>query len=92
MDLRQIRTFVTIADVGTISKAANVLRIARPALSRQIQNREHELGLRLFDRVGNRLLLTGIGEQLLGECRDLLAHANAVRERRDRFGRKIPVF
>lgn len=81
MDLRQIRTFVTIADLGTISKAAEVLRIAQPALSRQIQNLEIELGLRLFDRVGNRLLLTGIGEQLLGECRDLLAHANAVRER-----------
>jgi DNA-binding transcriptional LysR family regulator len=81
MDLRQARTFVTVAELGTISRAAQHLRIAQPALSRQIQNLERELGLKLFDRVGGRLLLTGQGEQLLGDCRDLLAHAGAVRER-----------
>lgn len=81
MDLRQARTFVTVAELGTISRAAQHLRIAQPALSRQIQNFERELGLKLFDRVGGRLLLTGQGEQLLGACRDLLAHASAVRER-----------
>ncbi|MGA8291006.1 MAG: LysR family transcriptional regulator, partial [Rhodoplanes sp.] len=81
MDLRQARTFVTVAELGTISRAAQHLRIAQPALSRQIQNLEQELGLKLFDRVGGRLLLTGQGELLLGDCRDLLAHASAVRER-----------
>ena len=66
MDLRHARTFVTIADLGTVSKAAVRLRIAQPALSRQISNLEQELGLKLFDRVGRRLVLTGEGEQLLG--------------------------
>src|SRR5262249_23562224 len=65
MHLRQARTFVTVAELGTVSKAALCLRIAQPALSRQIMDLERELGLRLFDRVGRRLLLTGEGEQLL---------------------------
>ena len=80
MHLRQARTFVTVAELGTVSKAALHLRIAQPALSRQIIDLEHELGLRLFDRVGRRLLLTGEGEQLLPGCRLLLNCASAVTE------------
>jgi DNA-binding transcriptional LysR family regulator len=81
MDLRRARTFVTVADLGTVSKAALHLRIAQPALSRQIRDLEQELGLKLFDRVGRRLLLTSDGEQLLGDCRSLLTYASAVGER-----------
>jgi LysR family nitrogen assimilation transcriptional regulator len=80
MHLRQARTFVTVAELGTVSKAALRLRIAQPALSRQIIDFEKELGLRLFDRVGRRLLLTGEGEQLLAGCRVLLNCASAVTE------------
>src|SRR6476659_5293770 len=80
MHLRQARTFVTVAELGTVSKAALRLRIAQPALSRQIIDFEHELGLRLFDRVGRRLLLTGEGEQMLAGCRVLLNCASAVTE------------
>ena len=80
MDLRHARTFVTVAELGTVSKAALRLRIAQPALSRQIIDLENELGLRLFDRVGRRLLLTGEGEQLLAGCRVLLNCASAVKE------------
>ncbi len=69
MDLRRIRTFVTVAELGTVSKAALLLKIAQPALSRQISSFEGELGLKLFDRIGSRLLLTSEGEQMLGECR-----------------------
>src|SRR5262245_12100965 len=81
MDLRHARTFVTVAELGTVSKAAQRLRIAQPALSRQIGNLEQELGLKLFDRVGGRLLLTAEGEQLLNDCRVLLNYAGAVGER-----------
>ena len=81
MNLRYARTFVTVAELGTVSKAATRLRIAQPALSRQISAFEQELGLKLFDRVGSRLLLTGEGEQLLSDCRVLLNHANALSER-----------
>jgi LysR family transcriptional regulator, nitrogen assimilation regulatory protein len=80
MDLRHARTFVTVAELGTVSKAALRLRIAQPALSRQLMDLEQELGLQLFDRVGRRLLLTGEGEQLLSGCRLLLSSASAVTE------------
>jgi DNA-binding transcriptional LysR family regulator len=81
MDLRHARTFVTVAELGTVSKAAARLHIAQPALSRQIGNLEEDLGLKLFDRVGRRLVLTGAGEQLLGDCRGLLSYASAIGER-----------
>jgi DNA-binding transcriptional LysR family regulator len=73
MKLRHLKTFVTVADEGTVSKAALRLRIAQPALSRQISDFEDELGLRLFDRVHRRLVLTGEGERLLADCRSILA-------------------
>lgn len=81
INLRHALTFVTVADLGTVSKAAAQLRIAQPALSRQIGALEQELGLMLFDRVGSRLVLTGEGEQLLGDCRALLNYASTVGER-----------
>src|ERR1700748_2162767 len=80
MNLRRAGTFVTVAELGTVSKAALRLRIAQPAWSRQLIELERELGLRLFDRVGRRLLLTGEGEQLLPGCRVLLSSARAVIE------------
>jgi len=80
MNLRQALTFLTVAELGTVSKAALRLRVAQPALSRQIIGLEQELGLRLFDRVGRRLLLTGEGEQLIAGCRRLLNSASAVSE------------
>src|SRR5215212_10717843 len=80
MDLRHVRTFVTVAEVGTVSAAAARLHVAQPALSRQIAHLEDELGLKLFDRVGRRLLLTSQGEQLLKDCRGLLNYARALGE------------
>jgi DNA-binding transcriptional LysR family regulator len=80
MDLRHIRTFVTVAELGTVSKAALRLHIAQPALSRQIANLEDQLGLKLFDRVGRRLLLTSEGEQLLSDSQGLLNYARALGE------------
>lgn len=87
MDLRHARTFVTVAELGTVSKAAVRLRIAQPALSRQIGELEQELGLKLFDRVGRRLVLTSNGEQLLADCRGLLNYATAIGEHAEELRR-----
>ncbi len=57
MDLRHLRTFVTVAEQGTVSKASLHLLIAQPALSRQISDLENDLGVKLFDRVRRRLIL-----------------------------------
>lgn len=81
MDLRRLETFVTVAELGTVSKAAVKLRITQPALSRQLHDLQAGFGIKLFERVGRRLLLTVQGEQVLADCRGLLSHADALRER-----------
>jgi DNA-binding transcriptional LysR family regulator len=87
IDLRRLRTFVTVAECGTVVGAAQLLRITQPALSRQIGGLEAELGFELFERVGRRLVVTPQGEQFLDDCRDLLAHASTLAERAAALGR-----
>jgi DNA-binding transcriptional LysR family regulator len=81
IDLKRLQTFVTVSEQGTVSKAAVLLRITQPALSRQLRDLQDDLGIKLFERVGRRLLLTGEGDQFLADCRSLLGHAAAIRER-----------
>ena len=81
MDLKRLRTFVMVADVGTVSKAALHLHISQSALSRQIADLEGECGFRLFDRIGRRLFLTTRGEQLLADCRGVLGQLGSLGER-----------
>lgn len=81
MDLRKVQTFVTVAEFGTVTQAALRLHVAQPALSRQIADLERELGIKLFDRVGRRLILSSAGEQLLGDCRGLLNYSRSLGER-----------
>jgi LysR family transcriptional regulator, nitrogen assimilation regulatory protein len=81
MDLKRLRTFVEVADLGTVSKAALRLRISQSALSRQISDLEYECGFKLFDRIGRRLFLTIRGEELLGDCRGVLAQVGSLGER-----------
>jgi hypothetical protein len=70
-----------VVDVGGLAKAATRLHLSQPALSRQIQALEAELGVALFDRVGRRVQLTSQGEDLLLRSRRLLAEADALGER-----------
>jgi DNA-binding transcriptional LysR family regulator len=87
MDLRQLKTFAAIVEHGTVSKAAVALHTAQPALSRQIGALEDELGVRLFDRVRRRLLLTAEGEQLLADCRAVLRSVGALGQRAETLRR-----
>ena len=81
MDVKRLRTFVAVADLGTVSKAALRLRISQSALSRQIADLEYECGFKLFDRIGRRLFLTSRGEQLLADCRGVLGQMRSLGER-----------
>ena len=60
MELRTLRYLVAIADAGTITAAANKIHISQPALSRQMQELERELGTKLFNRK-NRALISSTG-------------------------------
>jgi len=87
MNLKHVRTFVTVAEHGTVSSAAAQLRITQPALSRQIQSLQDAVGLTLFDHVSRRLVLTSHGEEFLRQCRALLAQADAVLTSAQSLGR-----
>jgi len=81
MNLRQLRTFVTIVDAGGLARAEGRLNLSLPAASRQIQALETDLGIPLFDRIGRRMQLTSEGEDLLRRSRRLLQDADAIGER-----------
>ena len=80
MELRHLRYFVSVAEAGSVSKAALQVNISQPALSRQIRDLEAELGVLLFDRVGRRIQLTAHGEDLLKRSQDVLAQAGSLVE------------
>ena len=62
MDISQLRTIIHVSELGSLSKAADRLHIAQPALSRQIRLLEDELGVRLFDRTTRSVHLTTAGQ------------------------------
>jgi LysR family transcriptional regulator, cyn operon transcriptional activator len=87
IDLRSLKFFVEVAHRQHLSRAAEALHISQPALSRQIQGVEAELGLSLFDRRGKRLVLTGAGEDLLLRATALLEQAQQLSARAAAHGR-----
>ena len=81
MNLRQLRTFVAVADAGSFARALGRLHLSQPAASRQIAGLEAELGVLLFDRSGRGIRLTPQGEDLLRQSRLVLTDADSLRER-----------
>src|SRR3954447_25659803 len=83
MDLKQLRTFREVAEAGSLSRAADRLRLAQPALSRPIRLLEAEIGTALFARHGRGMQLTEAGQAFLdriaGPVRQLERAAEDVR-------------
>ncbi|MFV9503102.1 MAG: LysR family transcriptional regulator [Oscillochloridaceae bacterium umkhey_bin13] len=87
MELRHLRYFEAVARHSHVTRAAAELHIAQPALSKQISQLEHELGVALFDRVGRNVRLTEAGEALLPHARAVMAQVEAARaEMAERIG------
>jgi DNA-binding transcriptional LysR family regulator len=75
MELRHLRYFVAVADTLNFTRAAAALHLAQPSLTRQIQNLEEEIGVRLLDRTKKNVALTEEGRAFLVDARRLLALA-----------------
>lgn len=87
MELRHLRYFEAVARHSHVTRAAAEIRIAQPALSKQISQLEQELGVALFDRVGRSLRLTEAGEALLPHARAVMAQVEAAKaEMAERVG------
>jgi LysR family transcriptional regulator, nitrogen assimilation regulatory protein len=80
MDFRQLRTFTCVAELGSLSKASDTLRIAQPALSRQIKLLEHELRAELFMRNGRGMVLTDAGRLLLARTSGIVRQIDQIRD------------
>jgi DNA-binding transcriptional LysR family regulator len=72
MELRHLRYFVAVAEALSFTKAAGSLRLAQPSLTRQIQNLEDEIGVRLLDRSNKRITLTDAGRLFLFDAKKVL--------------------
>ncbi len=75
LDLKRLRAFQLVARQGSLRVAAEHLRLTVPAVSGQLRKLESDLGLALFDRMPNKLMLTQAGERFLREAEGVIARA-----------------
>jgi DNA-binding transcriptional LysR family regulator len=81
MELRHLRYFLAVGEALNFTKAAAQLRVAQPALSRQVQDLEDEIGVDLLRRSPRGVTLTAEGKLFLEEVRELLKRADASVEK-----------
>ena len=81
MELRHLRYFVAIGEEQHYGRAAIRLRVAQPALSRQIQDLEKELGFKLFERLPRGVKLNAAGKLFLEDARRILQELNEAAAR-----------
>jgi DNA-binding transcriptional LysR family regulator len=80
MELRHLRYFVAVAELGSVSRAAEKLFIAQPPLSKQIKQLEDEIGVKLLLRYPRGVRLTDAGAAFLIEAKDLLARSERAKK------------
>lgn len=84
MDLRQLKYFVCVARLGSVTRAAEQCFVAQPAMSVAIQNLEEELGIKLFERSHKRVTLSPTGAVFLQRAEDILRRVDdSVKEMAD---------
>ncbi|HJC47146.1 MAG TPA: LysR family transcriptional regulator [Candidatus Lachnoclostridium pullistercoris] len=80
MEVRQLKTFVIIAQEESFSRAAELLGYSQSAVTVQIRLLEEELQVRLFDRMGKKTALTGQGRQFLEYANRIIQEVNRAKE------------
>jgi DNA-binding transcriptional LysR family regulator len=89
MDIRQLKTFVCVADLLSFTKASKKLYLAQSSVSAQVKSLEEELDVKLFDRIGRRVLLTDAGRKLYAYARRMEEMTREIRSEfsNDRYAR-----
>lgn len=85
LQLQQLEQLIAFSDQGTLSKAAEVLLISQPSLTRNMQSLEDDLGVQLFQRSKNKLILTETGKYTVQQARKLLKQRQTFLENVWRF-------
>jgi DNA-binding transcriptional LysR family regulator len=83
MTLHQLKVFATVAKLGNFTQAAEELHIRQPSISLLIKGLEHELEIKLFEKLGNKVRLTVAGERLLQSAEDVSAKLEGLKEEMD---------
>src|ERR1700736_1605494 len=89
MELRHLRYFVAVGEEQHYGRAASRLRVAQPALSRQIQDLEAEVGFKLFERLPRGVKLSAAGKLFLQDARRILQEVNEAAGRAGRVARGL---
>lgn len=87
MELRQLRTFVAVAELKHFARAASLCNLSQPAVSHQIALLENEIGAKLLNRAARRVSLTVAGEVFLEEARRILGAVDRAHERMEEVAR-----
>ena len=87
MELRHLHYFVAVGEEQHYGRAAQRLRVAQPALSRQIQDLEDEIGFKLFDRLPRGVKLAAAGKSFLEDVRRILQQVDEAKTRAGRVAR-----
>jgi DNA-binding transcriptional LysR family regulator len=87
MELRHLRYFVAVGEEQHYGRAAQRLRVAQPALSRQIQDLEEEIGFQLLDRLPRGVKISAPGKLFLEDARRILQEVNEATVRAQRVAR-----
>ncbi|QQX89563.1 LysR family transcriptional regulator (plasmid) [Cupriavidus necator] len=79
MDIRQIRAFLAVAETGSVTRAAELLHVVQPSVSRQLKLLEEDLGVLLFERDRQGMLLTESGQIFIERARRALRELDSAR-------------
>lgn len=89
MDIKQLTYFITIAEEGTITQAANKLHMAQPPLSTQLRLLEDELGVKLIERGARKIKLTDAGKILYKRAKHIVEITTSTEKEIEEFRKGI---
>lgn len=89
IDLTKLKTFITVAELGSFSRASEILYVTQPAVTQQIKSLEKNIGCRLFQRNGGRIVLTEEGERIYKMVKKLLDSYEGLMEEMSRIKKEF---